>query len=170
MPPASWIPLIGNLGFPIALAIFLLWWIRWWFKKIQEQAVEREKDLKKDAIERERVLKEDAFEREKLLREEAIEREKRLGERIDKVEDERREELVTLVGDQTQAQTEANTIIKRLCTNIDRLVNHLETRPCLGVDEPGPEGRILEGRLPRAQDTTGQTTAEHAQPPHRRQR
>ena len=105
MKPEIMSALITNLGFPVALAIFLLWWV----KHLQKTA-----DSRSDKI-----------------REEALEREKRLGARIDVLEDDHRKELVQVASQYSKLTTEAVEVLRRLCRSHDEVLDALEDCPCL---------------------------------------
>lgn len=137
MEPVSWSYLISNVSFPIAMVIFFIIYL----KKKTDSDVKRDQGREAQALERER----------------------RLGERIDLLEDTHRKELIALLKEdaemkgrlaqsmdrlsEIQIRSQADTIegSKRLYRNIDRLVDAMEHRPCLGT-------------LPRAQSPTGETT------------
>jgi hypothetical protein len=114
-----WMMLIGQLGFPIALVIYLL---------------KRDKERDKETSDRER----------------------RLGDRIDKLEDEHRQELVKMTNASTEAITKSTTQSSRMCRSIESLVEVMRARSCLLQTQPIP--------VPTARPIRQVDVDEHYQP------
>lgn len=96
-----WMMLIGQLGFPIALVIYLL---------------KRDKERDRETSARER----------------------RLGDRIDKLEDEHRQELVKMTNASTEAITKSSAQSSRMCRSIESLIEVMRARSCLLDTQPIP--------------------------------
>ena len=125
------VTLLRDFGFPVVVAIILLYWAWRKSKKAEEREVrmgaridQLEDDHRKELV----TLT---------------------------------SQYATLTGKVGEALCRLDDTIKRLNRNFDNLVDNIEDMPCLALpDEPGTVGRKhnLLDRLPRAMDRTGETT------------
>jgi hypothetical protein len=111
----AWTPIVANLGFPIALVLYLLW-------------NERRKDEKGTAEEKKRDDERAA--REQKLMEDMAARENRMAARLDKIEDERQRDLVRIIERTTQVHVEVATTNRRVVKSVDALLDLLRAGPC----------------------------------------
>jgi hypothetical protein len=111
----AWTQIVANLGFPIALVLYLLW-------------NERRKDEKGTVEEKKRD--EERAERERKLMEAMEARESRMAARLDKIEDERRKDLVGIIERTTLVHAEVASTNKRVVRSVDALLDLLRAGPC----------------------------------------
>lgn len=112
MEPSTLVNLIAQFGFPIALCIALLWFVRHMIAEWRSEHARREEESK--------------------------ERERRLGERLDLVEDNHRTRLAEMVEVQTKVITQNTTALRESNAILRTFCDVVQTRPCLvpAPDEP----------------------------------